>query len=156
MCANSEGSGETARMRRLVWAFAGRLCGKYHNLMSWLISLNAPQIDTAKGDHFSKNIFPYRIKKWSEILMTWCNNSNLLVKSVFFWHKYWQKLVKIIPIKFWKIVLILKNSQIWIIIQSFQNSCIFSEPARKILGNWSPWIPMREFRMHCVKYDGIY
>ena len=30
MCANSEGSGET-------WAFTGRLCDKYHNLMSWLI-----------------------------------------------------------------------------------------------------------------------
>ena len=37
MCANSEGSGETARMRRLAWAFVGRLCDKYHNLMSWLI-----------------------------------------------------------------------------------------------------------------------
>ena len=36
MCANSEGSGETARMRRLAWAFAGRLYDKYHNLMSWL------------------------------------------------------------------------------------------------------------------------
>ena len=36
MCANSEGSGETARMRRLAWVFAGRLCDKYHNLMSWL------------------------------------------------------------------------------------------------------------------------
>ena len=36
MCANSEGSGETAQMRRLVWAFAGRLCDKYQNLMSWL------------------------------------------------------------------------------------------------------------------------
>ena len=36
MCANSEGSGETARMRRLAWAFAGRPCDKYHNLMSWL------------------------------------------------------------------------------------------------------------------------
>ena len=29
MFANSEGSGETARMRRLAWAFAGRLCDKY-------------------------------------------------------------------------------------------------------------------------------
>ena len=38
LCANSEGSGETARMRRLAWAFAGRLCDKYHNLMRWLIS----------------------------------------------------------------------------------------------------------------------
>ena len=37
MCANSEDSGETARMRRLAWAFAGRLCDKYHNLMSWLL-----------------------------------------------------------------------------------------------------------------------
>ena len=26
-------SGETARMRRLAWAFASRLCDKYHNLM---------------------------------------------------------------------------------------------------------------------------
>ena len=33
----SEGSGETARMRRLSWAFAGCLCDKHHNLMSWLI-----------------------------------------------------------------------------------------------------------------------
>ena len=40
MCANSEGSGETVRMRRLAWAFAGRLCDKYHNLMSWLILNN--------------------------------------------------------------------------------------------------------------------
>ena len=36
MCANSKGPGETARMRRLTWAFAGRLCDKSHNLMSWL------------------------------------------------------------------------------------------------------------------------
>ena len=35
--ASSEGSSETARMNRLVWAYAGRLCGKYHNLMDWLI-----------------------------------------------------------------------------------------------------------------------
>ena len=38
MCANSEGSGETAWMCRLTWAFSGRLCDKYHNLMSWLKS----------------------------------------------------------------------------------------------------------------------
>ena len=35
-CANSEGSGETAGMHRLVWAFASRLCDKYYNLMNWL------------------------------------------------------------------------------------------------------------------------
>ena len=37
MCANSEGSVETSRMRRLALAFASRLCDKYHNLMSWFI-----------------------------------------------------------------------------------------------------------------------
>ena len=36
MCANSEGSGETARMSSLAWAFAVRLGDKYHNFMSWL------------------------------------------------------------------------------------------------------------------------
>ena len=36
MWANSEGSGETARMRRLTRAFARRLCYKYHNLLIWL------------------------------------------------------------------------------------------------------------------------
>ena len=36
MCANSKGSGETAQMGRLAWAFAVRLCDKYHTLMSWL------------------------------------------------------------------------------------------------------------------------
>ena len=36
MYANSEGSGETARMRRLARAFASCLCDKYQNLMSWL------------------------------------------------------------------------------------------------------------------------
>ena len=40
MCANSEGSDETAQMHRLAWAFAGHLCDKYHNLMSWLIFLS--------------------------------------------------------------------------------------------------------------------
>ena len=37
MCANSEGSGETVRMRRLTWTFTGCLHDKYRNLMSWLI-----------------------------------------------------------------------------------------------------------------------
>ena len=34
MCANSEGSGQTVWMRKLAWALAGRLCDKYHILMS--------------------------------------------------------------------------------------------------------------------------
>ena len=33
MCATSSGSGETAR---ISWAFAGRLCDRYQNLMCWL------------------------------------------------------------------------------------------------------------------------
>ena len=37
MCANSERSGETARMHSLTSVFAVRLSDKYHNLMSWLI-----------------------------------------------------------------------------------------------------------------------
>ena len=37
-CGISEGSDETVQMGRLVWAFAGRLCSKYYNLMRWLIS----------------------------------------------------------------------------------------------------------------------
>ena len=48
MCANSEGSGETARMGRLARAFVGRLCDKYHNLMNWLISLNIVKEDAWK------------------------------------------------------------------------------------------------------------
>ena len=38
MFVHREGSGETARMRRLAWAFACRLCDKYHKLMSLLIA----------------------------------------------------------------------------------------------------------------------
>ena len=38
MCVNSKGSGQTVQIRRLAWAFAGRLYDKHHNLMSWLIS----------------------------------------------------------------------------------------------------------------------
>ena len=34
MCATAKA---LARLRRLTSAFAGRLCDKYHNLMSWLI-----------------------------------------------------------------------------------------------------------------------
>ena len=39
MCVNSEGSEETAWMRSVTWAFAGRLCDKYHNFLSWLLCL---------------------------------------------------------------------------------------------------------------------
>ena len=50
--ASSEGSGETARMRRLTWTFAARICDKYQiRLMrfSWRFELNfvAPNLDIA-------------------------------------------------------------------------------------------------------------
>ena len=38
MYATSEGSGETVWMRRLAWAFTGRICDKYHNLIGWVHS----------------------------------------------------------------------------------------------------------------------
>ena len=45
MCVNSEGSGETALICRLACAFPGRLCDKYHNLMSWLKCCYYPTIE---------------------------------------------------------------------------------------------------------------
>ena len=53
ICANSEGSGETARMQRLAWSFPGRLCDKYHNLMSWLVS----SVATTFSSNFRHKLF---------------------------------------------------------------------------------------------------
>ena len=61
MYANREGSGETARMRRLTWAFTGHLCDKYHNLMSWFLSGLETQISAS-------DIRPKRIRLQFEIL----------------------------------------------------------------------------------------
>ena len=44
--ARSEHSGETARMRRLVWALAVRICDKYQNILTWFWSL---PYDTKQG-----------------------------------------------------------------------------------------------------------
>ena len=68
MCANSEGSDETARMRRLAWAFAGRLCDKYHNHMSWLnLFPNCEQKATSLWYHWL-----YRIcVKYGTFALTW-------------------------------------------------------------------------------------
>ena len=51
MCANSEGSSKTAQMHRLAWAFAGCICDKYQNLMSWLICLFFFTFPTALSSH---------------------------------------------------------------------------------------------------------
>ena len=52
MCANSEGSGEGS----LALAFDGRLCDKYHNLMSWLNWLHLPSVSArfVLQDHGTK------------------------------------------------------------------------------------------------------
>ena len=76
MCANSEGSDETVRKRRLVSAFVGRLCGKYHNLMS-----------CAKGKNLRQSwlcVFHFR-NAHSEFTITVLNVSVsiLLVRSIF-------------------------------------------------------------------------
>ena len=42
MCVNSKGSGESgesARIRKLAWSFAGCPRDKYHNIICWLNSL---------------------------------------------------------------------------------------------------------------------
>ena len=58
MCANSEGSGETARMHMLTLAFTGRLCDKHHNLMSWL-KLSQTWSDTVKNiTHNARDLQP--------------------------------------------------------------------------------------------------
>ena len=60
MCANSEGSGETVRMWRLAWAFAGRLCDKYHDLMSWLIYCFPSKFFYIIGHHSSRHKYSHK------------------------------------------------------------------------------------------------
>ena len=53
MCANNEGSGETRGCAGSP-AFAGRLCDKYHNHMSWLIC-RSPSSFQKPLDHSKSN-----------------------------------------------------------------------------------------------------
>ena len=41
VCANSEGSGESAHMRRLTWAFTAHICNKFQNRLNWYVCLPA-------------------------------------------------------------------------------------------------------------------
>ena len=52
MCANSEGSGETARdvQTRQSHPWVSRLCGKYLNLLSWL-KFHSNQESPRTGDY---------------------------------------------------------------------------------------------------------
>ena len=47
--------GETVRMCRLTWAFAGRLRDKYHNLMSWLKCLTKARVMNSKKEICNRN-----------------------------------------------------------------------------------------------------
>ena len=67
MCANSEGSGETARMRRLAWAFAGRHCDKYQNVMSRLIYVFVLLFFRFKSSLSSSPIMDYIKKRCGEL-----------------------------------------------------------------------------------------
>ena len=65
MCANSDDSGETAR---IAWAFAVRLCDKYHNLMSWLIFWGNGGVQMYRTTR--KNIIKRTVYKTNEIINT--------------------------------------------------------------------------------------
>ena len=56
-------SGGTAQMRRLAWAFAGRLCDKYHNLMSWLINLFSTKA-ARLWTYFVSNLMILKLLLW--------------------------------------------------------------------------------------------
>ena len=86
MCANSEGSCETAQM--LARAFAGRLCDKDNNLMSWLnLSsileiLLCIKISAKRWQAFWKSL-----NLWTLLLK--CRNSSKTLKATFSlrtWH----------------------------------------------------------------------
>ena len=48
-CVNSEGSGETARMRRLAWAFAGRPCDNYSHELAHLSAFSKAAVKRCNG-----------------------------------------------------------------------------------------------------------
>ena len=82
MCANSEGSGETAWMLRLAWAFLGRLCDKYHNLMSWQYG-NSYRKRAEKGDHLHWPVPEPPVPSESTIKANnYCNDLKLLDRWV--------------------------------------------------------------------------
>ena len=60
MCANSKGSGETAQTRRLALAFAGHLCDKYHNQMSWPSSFVIFKKQNTTATFSSKDPIPFQ------------------------------------------------------------------------------------------------
>ena len=93
MCANSEGSGDTAQMHRLAWAFAGRLCDKNLNLMSWLFWIIRPMLSDRFSNscliknHFFRNTAVY-CKNFSKKMDNWKNGCNhLKIWTIWFYHR---------------------------------------------------------------------
>ena len=74
---------ETARMRRLSWAFAGRLCDKCHNLMSWL---SHTKVVFARTGLLWERCSCERSCRW-QVNITSANNS--FMPGVLFWTPFW-------------------------------------------------------------------
>ena len=70
---NSEGCGETARMCRLAWAFAGRICDKYHELTHFKLDINVKVPRSKKPQSHTKinNIEPPYARLISIYLQIW-------------------------------------------------------------------------------------
>ena len=66
--ANGDDPGETARVRRLAWAFAGRLCDKYHNLMSWLNIYLPNSVLMTLSELYTATLFTSHSKSFSRIV----------------------------------------------------------------------------------------
>ena len=88
MCANREGSGEIAPMRRLAWAFAGRVCDKYHNLMSWLkYSINNsvfPTIEVDKPKQLTASYAPIVLRYFNMSLNMFINSHAWALLEILF------------------------------------------------------------------------
>ena len=95
----------SVRLRRLAWAFVGRLCDKYNNIMSWLIcffrSPNRPQ-----GNHVIPLLFAhvlvyfnvllqfqYNIPKWHSMLR---GVEEININALFDWGtaSIWRKVIE--------------------------------------------------------------
>ena len=99
MCENSKGSGKTVRMRRLTWAFAGRPCDKYHNLMRWLKRTDPINDDVNLTRHKHTRLIMYYSR-----LVLW----NIITGTLRFSHCFPQSVLFTI----WT-VLVQLHSQIW-------------------------------------------
>ena len=83
--ASNEGSGESARMRRLAWVFGARWCDTYRNLVQWRITIRF-NCDATRYDGF--NLFCLKIVCTLTVIQTnWfllcylCRRRELMIKQ---------------------------------------------------------------------------